>query len=102
MQVMLFFSIHPVGNGAHFAEDVARAVQIIRESGLQHELGPSGTTILGEWDDVMACLKACHESLLEDAPRVSSVIKVDLKAEGFGSDAIREKVQSVERLIAQR
>ena len=99
MDVMVFFSIHPIGNGEHVTEPVAKAVKIIRDSGLKHELGPSGTTILGEWDEVMACIKKCHEALGADAPRLSSLIKIDFKPSGLPPDAIRAKVQRVEEAL---
>ena len=99
MQVMVLFSIHPVGKGAHVGKWVARAVQVIRDSGLEHEVGPSGTTVLGAWDDVFACLKRCHEVVGRDAARVSSLVKVDQWA--FQPGAIRAKVAKVERRLAK-
>lgn len=95
MQVMVFFSIHPIGAGASVGEDVARAVEVIRESGLEHELGPSGTTIVGEWDEVFETLKTCHEVVSDGQLRVASVIKVDHKPGGFAPGAIRAKVDRV-------
>lgn len=100
MQVMVSFSIAPLGKGEHVAEAVARAVRIIRESGLEHELGPSGTTILGDWDRVFAVIKKCHEEVARDAPRVTSLIKVD-QADGLKPGAIKEKVRHVEALLAR-
>jgi uncharacterized protein (TIGR00106 family) len=97
MQVMVFFSIHPIGEGAHVGEHVARAVRIIRASGLEHEVGPSGTTILGPWDAVFACVKACHAELARDCERVSSLLKVDLMR--FEPGAIRRKVARVEERL---
>jgi uncharacterized protein (TIGR00106 family) len=94
MQVMVLFSIHPLDKGAHVGPWVARAVRIIRASGLEHELGPSGTTILGDWDAVFACIRACHEDLARDCVRVSSLVKVDQMA--FGPGSIREKVARTE------
>lgn len=99
MQVMVFFSIHPIGEGAHVGDAVAQAVRIIRSSGLEHELGPSGTTILGPWDDVFACLKACHEAVGAEGARVSSLIKVDQW--DFAPGAIAAKVARVEARVAR-
>jgi uncharacterized protein (TIGR00106 family) len=92
MRVMVLFSIHPLDKGSHVGEYVARAVQIIRDSGLEHELGPSGTTILGEWQEVFACIEACHAALAKDCERVSSLIKVDQA--NFPPGAIRGKVEA--------
>lgn len=100
MQVMVFFSIHPIGQGEHVGDAVAKAVEVIRASGLEHELGPSGTTLLGEWDAVFACLKRCHEAVGGDGARVSSLMKVDQWT--FQQGAIRDKVARVERRLSER
>ncbi len=94
MQVMVFFSIHPIGQGAHVGDAVRRAVAIIEDSGLEHEVGPSGTTLLGEWEDVFAVVKRCHAALSEDGVRVSSLLKIDQKP-GLKAGDIRRKVDRV-------
>lgn len=99
MRVMVLFSIHPVGKGEHVGKWVARAVRVIRASGLEHEVGPSGTTILGEWDEVFACIKACHEAVGRDAARVSSLVKVDQWDHPPG--AIQAKVERVKARMAK-
>jgi len=95
MRVMVLFSIHPIGEGVHVGAHVARAVAVIRASGLEHQLGPSGTTIVGAWDEVFACIKACHAELARDTERVSSLIKVD-QWEALGPGSIAAKVARVE------
>lgn len=101
MQVMVFFSIHPIGKGASVGDDVARAVEVIRESGLEHELGPSGTTLVGEWDEVFEVLEQCHQVVADGQHRVASVIKVDHKPAGFEPGAILGKVDSVQRRLLE-
>lgn len=94
MQVTVFFSIHPIGAGAHVGDDVRKAVRIIQDSGLEHDVGPSGTTLLGAWDDVFAVIKRCHEALSAGDIRVSSLLKVDQKP-GLKAGDIRRKVDRV-------
>ncbi len=101
MQVMVFFSVHPIGAGASVGEDVARAVEVIRQSGLEHELGPSGTTLVGEWDEVFEVLKQCHQVVSGGQLRVASVIKVDHKPAGFEAGAIGAKVDRVHRRLGE-
>lgn len=96
---MVLFSIHPIGQCEHVGRSVARAVAVIRRSGLEHELGPSGTTILGPWDEVFACLKECHEVVGAGGLRVSSLIKVDQWDHPPGS--IRAKVARVEARLGR-
>lgn len=95
MRVMVFFSIHPIGEGASVGDDVAKALDVIEASGLEHQLGPSGTTILGEYDEVMDVVRRCHEVVGEGGKRVNSVLKIDWKP-GLEPGDIQEKVQKVE------
>lgn len=94
MQVMVFFSVHPIGEGPHVGDAVRQAVEIIMKSELEHEVGPSGTTILGEWDAVFDVVKRCHQALSEGEVRVSSVLKVDQKP-GLRAGDVRRKVDRV-------
>jgi len=94
MSALIDFSIFPVGKGESVAPYVIRVVRIIRDSGLQYKLGPMGTTIEGEWDDLMAIVTRCFKELKKDCGRIYMSIKVDYR-EG-GSNRIASKVKSVE------
>lgn len=74
---------------------VAKAVQIIRDSGLPTETNAMFTNIEGEWDEVMAVVKAAVEAVAEDAPRVSFVLKADYRP-GRGGE-IAAKVERLEQ-----
>lgn len=99
MEIAAFVSLHPIGEGESVGDAVAEAVQVIRDSGLEHHLGPSGTTIRGEWEEVFEVLKRCHEVVSGGEARVSSVIKVDCKPDGFGDAGIAGKVERVEERL---
>ena len=75
--MLVDFSIFPVGEGESLSSAVAEAFQLIEQSGLPHEFHSMGTNIEGEWDEVMAVIKACRDLLLEHANRVSILIKID-------------------------
>lgn len=99
---MLFsFSIAPAttdhedGSMAHL---VARAVRIIRESGLPQETGPMFTTVEGDWDEVMPVIKAACDAILEVSPRASLVLKADLRPGYEGQ--IEAKVERLEAELA--
>jgi len=94
------FSITPLGIGASVSEPVAEAVRLVRESGLANETNAMFTNVEGEWDEVMALIKACVMTVAEAAPRVSVVIKVDHRP-GVG-DALRGKVEAIEERLAGR
>ena len=93
-------SIIPLGKGTSLSEELAEILKLIDASGLAYQLTPSGTCIEGDWDEVMALIKACVMSVAEAAPRVSVVIKVDHRP-GVG-DALRGKVEAIEERLAER
>jgi len=73
---------------------VAAAVRVVRESGLPNETNAMFTNIEGEWDEVMAVLKRCVEVVSEVSPRVSLVIKADIRPGWDGQ--LTAKVDRVE------
>ena len=77
------FSISPMGGDQSadggVAAAVAEAIAIVRASGLPNETTAMFTTIEGEWDEVMGVIKACVDRLAESAPRVSLVVKCDIR-----------------------
>ncbi len=80
MSVIVDFSIFPMGKeGPSLSPYVARALNVIKKSGLSYQLGPMGTSIEGEWADVMAVVDACYHELEQDCDRVYMNIKVDSK-----------------------
>jgi uncharacterized protein YqgV (UPF0045/DUF77 family) len=58
---------------------VAAAVRIVRESGLPNHTDSMFTTIEGEWDEVFAVIKAATEAVGTFGPRVSLVLKADIR-----------------------
>jgi uncharacterized protein (TIGR00106 family) len=95
MSVLAELSIFPLGKGESLSPYVARAVSVIKESGLPHRLGPMGTSIEGEWDQILAVMDRCKEVLQEDCDRVYMVLKADIRKDG-GESRLEEKVRSVE------
>lgn|SRR5690625_1834438 len=82
--MLVAISISPMGAESTSADGgvnpaVAKAVQVIRDSGLPSETNAMFTNIEGEWDEVMAVVKAAVEAVAEEAPRVSFVLKADYR-----------------------
>ena len=71
------FSIVPFGKGESLSAYVAEAFQIIESSGIPYEHHAMGTNLEGDWDEVMAVIKACRDKLLQSSSRVSLSIKID-------------------------
>ncbi len=97
MSVLIHFSIFPLDKGKSVSPYVARAVKTIRESGLKSKLGPMGTSIEGEWDEVITLVGRCLEELKKDCDRVYMTITADYRRGGSGR--IESKVKSVESKI---
>ncbi len=80
------------------ATAVAEAIRIVRDSGLPNHTDSMFTTIEGEWDEVMAVIKRAIDALASRSPRVSLVLKADIRP-GF-SGQLTAKVERVEAILA--
>jgi uncharacterized protein (TIGR00106 family) len=98
--MLVAFSVSPLGGAeAGVGAAVAEAVRIVRNSGLPNETNAMFTLVEGEWDDVMDVVRRATEAVAAVAPRVSLVLKADVRAGVTG--AIRSKVETVERHLAE-
>ncbi|MET9342770.1 MTH1187 family thiamine-binding protein [Nonomuraea sp. NPDC003804] len=93
--MIVAFSITPLGVGEGVSEPVARAVKVVRDSGLPNRTDAMFTTVEGEWDEVMAVVKRAVEAVGEVAPRVSLVLKADVRP-GV-TDGMTSKVERLEQ-----
>jgi uncharacterized protein YqgV (UPF0045/DUF77 family) len=55
------------------------------------------TNLEGEWDEVMAVVKRCVDVLAERSPRVSLVLKADIRP--GRTNQLSTKLERVERLL---
>lgn len=93
------FTIVPLGVGESVSAAVAEVIRIIDESGLPYRTNPMGTVVEGEWADVMALIRRCHDEALRDAARVLTSISIDDRP-GI-PDRISEKIKSVEKRLGR-
>ncbi|MGE4504513.1 MAG: MTH1187 family thiamine-binding protein [Desulfovibrionaceae bacterium] len=94
MSCVATLSIFPIsGEAEHLGPFVARAVEVIRESGLPYQLGPMGTAFEGGFDEVMAVASRCMKVLEPDFERIYMTLAVDNRR--GGADRIEGKVRSV-------
>lgn len=99
MSVIVELTLFPLDKGQSVGAHVARAVGIIRESGLACQLTPMGTCIEGEWSEVLAVVDKCFQALAQDSDRVYLTLKADWRRERL--DGMRAKTRSVERALAK-
>ncbi len=93
-------SIWPMDKGESVGQYVARCLDIIDQSGLAYRLGPLGTTIEGEWEQVMAVVTRCYEALAADCNRITATLKLDWRKGQSGR--IDAKVKSVEDRLGRK
>lgn len=98
MSVIVELSLFPLDRGLSVGAFVARAVGIIRASGLACQLTPMGTCIEGEWEAVMAVVDRCFQALAKDSDRVYLTLKADWRRGRV--DGMAAKTGSVERALA--
>ena len=95
--MLIAFSVTPLGVGEGVGEIVAEAVRVVRASGLPNQTDSMFTTIEGDWDEVMAVVKDAVDAVAARAPRVSLVLKADIRP-GV-TDGITSKVETIERYL---
>jgi uncharacterized protein (TIGR00106 family) len=94
MKVLVDLCVIPIGVGVSLSEYIVACQKVIRDSGLTYEMHAYGTNIEGEWDDVFAVVKRCHEVVHEmGAPRVSTTIRLGTRSDRMQS--LQDKVESV-------
>ncbi len=99
MSVIVDLALFPLDQGQGVGAYVARAVAIIRSSGLAHQLSPMGTCIEGEWDEVLPVVDRCFKALAADSDRVYLTMKADWRRGRTGG--LAAKTASVERALAR-
>lgn len=70
------FSVWPLDN-PHMSKDLSEIAAILDKMSVRYELGPMGTTLEGDWDEVMAAIKACQEEVRRHHQRVLTSITID-------------------------
>ena len=97
--MLVAISISPSGGdeSGGVSESVAEAVRVIRESGLPTETNAMFTNIEGEWDEVMAVVKRAVDAVAAAAPRVSLVLKADIRPGHTGQ--LTAKIERIERAL---
>ena len=95
--MLIAFSVTPIGVGEDVGEIVAEAVRVVRASGLPNQTDAMFTIIEGDWDEVMAVMKDAVDAVAARAPRVSLVMKADIRP-GV-TDGLTSKVETIERYL---
>jgi uncharacterized protein (TIGR00106 family) len=99
--VLIAFSVSPLGGESDsVGAAVAEAVRVVRESGLPNSTSAMYTELEGEWDEVMAVVKRAVDVVAARAPRVSLVLKADIRPGHTGQ--LKSKVDRIEGYLESR
>jgi uncharacterized protein (TIGR00106 family) len=98
MKVIVDFCLVPIGVGVSVSKYIAECEKILSEAGLKTQLHANGTNIEGEWEDVFAAIKRCHERVHEmGAPRISSTIRLGTRTDR--EQTLEDKIKSVQEKL---
>jgi uncharacterized protein (TIGR00106 family) len=97
MSAILDLSIFPLDKGESLSPYVARALRIIRESGLPYVFSPMSTSIEGELDELFALVSRCQAELRKDCHRIHLAMRVDWR-DGPGG-RLESKIRSVQEKL---
>ena len=94
MNVIVDLCVVPLGVGVSLSKYIAACERVLSDLGLKAQLHAYGTNIEGEWDEVMAAVKKCHEMLHEmGVPRISSTLRLGTRVDRV--QTMEDKVRSV-------
>ncbi len=99
MRVIADLCLIPLGVGVSVSKEIAACERVLTEAGLNTKLHAYGTNIEGEWDDVFAAIKQCHEVVhAMGAPRISSSLRFGTRVDR--AQTMNDKIQSVKQKLA--
>ena len=93
MSVIVDFSMFPLDKGESLSSLVTRSLKIIDTSGLPYHLHAMGTSIEGEWDEVMEVVNRCYQEMSKHSNRVYLSLKADSRKGPLGR--MQDKVAAV-------
>lgn len=99
MKVIADICVVPLTGQVSLRKEVARAHQILKETGLPVLLHGYGTNIEGDYDVIMAALKRVHEELhAGGAPRINTTIRLGSRTDK--EQGIQDKIAAVEEELS--
>lgn len=98
MKILVDLCIVPIGVGVSLSGYVAACEKVLSDAGLKTALHSYGTNVEGEWDEVFAAIRKCHEVVHGmGAPRISTTIKLGTRVDR--DQGMEDKVRSVQEKL---
>ncbi len=99
MHVIVDLTVSPFGVGTSVSPYIAACHEIFARYRLKTNLHAYGTNIEGQWDEVFAAIKECHDTLHGmGVPRLTSSIKVGTRTDR--QQTMADKITSVQNKLA--
>jgi uncharacterized protein YqgV (UPF0045/DUF77 family) len=67
----------PIDHASHAMPQIDKAIALIKNSGLPHEVGPFGTTVEGQYQQVIALISALNEMMAHES-KVEWVLNIQM------------------------
>jgi uncharacterized protein (TIGR00106 family) len=98
MKVIVDFCLVPIGVGVSASKYIAECEKIFNEAGLKTHLHAYGTNVEGEWEEVFAAIKLCHERVhAMGVPRISSTLRLGTRTDR--EQTMEDKIRSVQEKL---
>jgi uncharacterized protein (TIGR00106 family) len=94
MNVLVDVCVVPMGVGVSVSKYVVECEKIFAAAGLNHQMHSYGTNVEGDWDEVMAAIKLCHETVHGmGVPRIGTTIRLGTRTDR--EQSMQDKIDSV-------
>jgi uncharacterized protein (TIGR00106 family) len=94
MNVLVDVCVVPMGVGVSVSKYVVECEKIFKAAGLNHQMHSYGTNVEGDWDEVMAAIKLCHETVHDmGVPRIGTTIRMGTRTDR--EQSMQDKIDSV-------
>ena len=94
MNVLVDVCVVPMGVGVSVSRYVVECEKIFETAGLNHQMHSYGTNVEGDWDEVMAAIKLCHETVHRmGVPRIGTTIRIGTRTDR--EQSMQDKIDSV-------
>ena len=94
MQVIADLCLVPIGVGVSLSAYIAECERVLNGSDVTTAVHAYGTNIEGEWDEVFAAIKRCHEAVhAMGAPRITTTLKFGTRTDR--RQTMADKIRSV-------
>ncbi|MCA9434350.1 MAG: MTH1187 family thiamine-binding protein [Candidatus Omnitrophica bacterium] len=94
MKVIADLCVVPLGVGTSLSKYISECQRTLEKFDVKTNLHAYGTNLEGEWEEVFAAIKACHEALhTMNVPRVSTTLKFGTRIDK--EQTLEDKIRSV-------